>query len=332
MPVSGRELATLDFGNLIGGPLNAIVEAQARSAITTANFIREVGFDADGKVINVDFSYTRKDDQGQDQDFTLTVPFITMLPIPYVTVESGTIEFNAKITSITESHSEQNFEQVVEASASTKAWFVNASVQSKTSYQKKSSSSDREERTFDMHVLVQVRNQDMPAGTERLLTLLENVIEEKQTTGGAFTLTVSATAAGNATTLQVTGGLEGVKTGATFQLNGATHTISEANPTTNTLTFTPALGDPGVEAHAIITVRNPGKGSAASNALVAKASPSPPSLPGLSTAATTVVTELMIQGGDISNFTVGAKLSMGGINYTIVGLDPANNKLLLSRP
>src|SRR4051812_24630693 len=125
MPVSGRELATLDFGNLIGGPLNAIVEAQARSAITTASFIRAGGFDYDGNVINVDFKYTRKDNEGQDQEFTLTVPFITMLPIPYVTVESGTIEFNAKITSVTEANSEDNFEQVVDASVNARAWFVN---------------------------------------------------------------------------------------------------------------------------------------------------------------------------------------------------------------
>src|SRR4051812_33551245 len=110
MPVSGRELASLDFGNLIGGPLSAIVEAQARSAITTAAFIREVGFDKDGNVINVDFNYTRKDNDGLDQDFTLTVPFLTMLPIPYVTVESGTIEFNAKITSVTESNAEESFD------------------------------------------------------------------------------------------------------------------------------------------------------------------------------------------------------------------------------
>ncbi len=33
MPVSGKELATLDFANLIGGPLNAVVEAQANPCL-----------------------------------------------------------------------------------------------------------------------------------------------------------------------------------------------------------------------------------------------------------------------------------------------------------
>ena len=56
MPVSGQELASLDFANLIGGPINAVVEAQAKAAITTANFIQEVGFDEKGEVKNVSFN------------------------------------------------------------------------------------------------------------------------------------------------------------------------------------------------------------------------------------------------------------------------------------
>jgi len=180
MPVSGRELATLDFSNLIGGPLNAIIEAQARAAISTVNFIKEVAFDKDGKVVTVDFRYNRKDDEGQDQEYTLTVPFLTMLPIPYITVVNTLIEFNAKITSINETTSESNFSQEVDASASGRYWFVSAKVTSKTAYQKKSATSEKEERTFDMKVRVEAKNEDMPAGTERLLTILENSIEEKQ--------------------------------------------------------------------------------------------------------------------------------------------------------
>ena len=181
MPVSGRELASLDFANLIGGPLNAVVEAQAKSAITTANFIKEVGFTEDGKVVNVDFIYNRKNDNGSDQEFTLTLPFLMMLPVPYITINKAVIEFNAKITSITESSSESNFSQEVSASAGGRYWFVSASVTSKTAYQKKAATTDREERTFDMHVSVEAGNQDMPAGTERILTLLENSITERTT-------------------------------------------------------------------------------------------------------------------------------------------------------
>jgi hypothetical protein len=44
MPTSGQELGSLDFQAMIGGPLCAVVEAQAQSAISTINFIKTVGF------------------------------------------------------------------------------------------------------------------------------------------------------------------------------------------------------------------------------------------------------------------------------------------------
>jgi hypothetical protein len=44
VPSPGRELASLDFHNLIGGPLVAVVNAQAQAAMTTVNFVKAVGF------------------------------------------------------------------------------------------------------------------------------------------------------------------------------------------------------------------------------------------------------------------------------------------------
>lgn len=187
MPVSGQELATLDFANLIGGPLNAVVQAQAKAAITTANFINEVGFKKkivnnaptnDKEPVNVTFKYSRRNDNGNNQNFELTVPLITMLPIPYITVNEAEIEFNAKITSVNESTITDKVDTVTEFSAGRNFWFVSASLKSKTSYQKTSAASGKEERTFDMHVRVLAKNQDMPAGTERLLTILEGSIAE----------------------------------------------------------------------------------------------------------------------------------------------------------
>ena len=68
----GTELASLDFGNLIGGPLNAVITAQSMAAQSTAAFIKEVGFygadqpnAADGTVlagtpVYVDFKYPKE--------------------------------------------------------------------------------------------------------------------------------------------------------------------------------------------------------------------------------------------------------------------------------
>lgn len=53
-----EEMSSINFENIIGGPLNAVIKAQNSSAITTVNFIKTVGFepdtmDADGKVTGV---------------------------------------------------------------------------------------------------------------------------------------------------------------------------------------------------------------------------------------------------------------------------------------
>lgn len=257
MPVSGREIASLDFANLIGGPLNAVVEAQAKSAITTANFIKEVGFGKDGKVVNVDFTYNRKNDNGSDQEFTLTLPFITMLPIPYITITSAEIEFNAKITSTTESKTDSNFSQQVDASAGGNYWFVSAKVTSKTAYQKSSSASDREERTFDMRVRVEARNQDMPAGTERILTLLENAIEEK-TNHKLLSVGVSVTAVNGSDITADSADFASLAQGQTFVFDGVTYTLGTV---TQPVKATPAVpaGPGGTPAAVQAVPAAPGK-------------------------------------------------------------------------
>jgi hypothetical protein len=234
MPVSGRELASLDFANLIGGPLNAIVEAQAKSAITTVNFIKEVAFDKDGKIVNVDFSYNRKNDNGNDQEFKLTVPFLTMLPVPYITVNDALIEFNAKITSINESSTESTFKQDVDASAGGRYWFVSAKVQSKTAYQRKSTTTEKEERTFDMHVRVEAKNQDMPAGTERLLTILESSISEKSGKVTEINASVKDVDTNDKKKITIScGDGDKLKTGIQFSDDNDVYTIKNIDPCKN---------------------------------------------------------------------------------------------------
>ena len=43
----GQELSSIDFQAMIGGPLSAIVDAQAQAALSSVNFIKSVGFTPD---------------------------------------------------------------------------------------------------------------------------------------------------------------------------------------------------------------------------------------------------------------------------------------------
>lgn len=62
--VANNALQSLPFGTLIGGPLSACVEAQKQAALTSWEFIRDVGLtdteDGGKKAIYVNFEYRKR--------------------------------------------------------------------------------------------------------------------------------------------------------------------------------------------------------------------------------------------------------------------------------
>src|SRR5712691_4912774 len=70
MPNVGQELASIDFASMLGGPLVAVVNAQAQAAMSSVNFIKAVGFEpattdpdgnpVPGKPIYVSFKYPKE--------------------------------------------------------------------------------------------------------------------------------------------------------------------------------------------------------------------------------------------------------------------------------
>ncbi|MBP7133541.1 MAG: DUF2589 domain-containing protein [Aquabacterium sp.] len=184
----GDEIANLDFAAMIGGPLNAVIKAQAQSAITSVDFIKSVGFDKDGKVEQVAFEYMKtvpeKDAQGKltgnykDVKQKLSVPLLTMLPIPFIRVEETTIDFNAKINSVQESTTASSHD--LNTSLGVKGGWGPVSAELKVSYayKKSTSATSKTERTYSMAIHVRAVQDELPAGTERLLSILENSIKE----------------------------------------------------------------------------------------------------------------------------------------------------------
>lgn len=185
----GQELSSINFESMIGGPLNAVIRAQAQSAQTSVDFIKSVGFNEDdGKPTMVTFSYD-KPVEGTDADgnpngvftptkFDLTVPILTMLPVPFIRIEETTIDFNAKINSVQESTTSSSTS--LNTSLSVKAGWgpVSASLKASFSTKKSSSATSKVERTYSLAIHVRAVQDELPAGTERLLGILENSIQE----------------------------------------------------------------------------------------------------------------------------------------------------------
>ncbi len=191
----GDELSSIDFSAMIGGPLSAVVKAQADSAVTSVDFIKAVGFNSDdeGNVtdpVMVTFAYDKPvestDSEGNTsvevKKFSLTVPFLTMLPVPFIRVEETTIDFNAKITSVAESSSKSSHGLNTELKAKAGWGWGSASLKVNYSYKRSTASSSKIERTYSLGVHVRAVQDELPAGTERLLGILENVITETPAT------------------------------------------------------------------------------------------------------------------------------------------------------
>ena len=92
-------LNSIPFGNIIGGPLATCVRAQAEAAQTTIDFIR--GFtmtnselDPEGvEPITVTFTFIMNGEKTR-----MTVPLMTIVPIPYMHIDYVNLNFTADIT------------------------------------------------------------------------------------------------------------------------------------------------------------------------------------------------------------------------------------------
>lgn len=109
------------------------------------------------------------------QKMNIQVPILTMLPIPFIKIESADIEFNVKINSVSTTSSEQKSD--AKGSASVKSnWFVKADLSASFSNQKSSNSSEEVKKDYSLNIKVHAAQDDMPAGVSRILDILEETI------------------------------------------------------------------------------------------------------------------------------------------------------------
>lgn len=197
------ELRQIPFGYLIGEPMKAAIEAQGLAAKTTVEFIEKVGFvpkdaaqdmlfidetkDADaGTVRNVTFKYKKVDENGADQEVSLTVPVLSIVPIPYLRIDELTIDFTAKLEDQIVNTTKTGFKLDSSVGGKYKAWWSPISLEFRTSmsYQDSRESQSRYNREYQMKIHVRAVQDDLPAGLDRILNLLEQTIKEKPASSG----------------------------------------------------------------------------------------------------------------------------------------------------
>lgn len=176
------QLANLPLGSLIGSPLNAAIEAQATAALSSINFIKQVALQEDGAIRSVVFKYEK-----EGQYVNLTVPVLTIVPIPYLRIDSLDVSFKANISASTASTETTN-------KTSSKGTDLNLSADmswlgagpkvglSGSYSSKKDSASTRKSKyniEYTMDVKLHAVQDDMPAGISRVLNILQDSINAK---------------------------------------------------------------------------------------------------------------------------------------------------------
>ncbi len=170
------ELNNIDFKKMIGGPLQAVVDAQVASAISTVNFINAVGFvtDDQGKkeLVMVDFSHKRKDVDADGKettkDVSIRVPLLAMLPIPSLRIEHVIIDFNVKLNSVETS----TVSDKLAISAEVKGGWGPVSFKVSAAYQRQSTTGVEVKKEYALNVNVKAVQDEIPAGLEKILGML----------------------------------------------------------------------------------------------------------------------------------------------------------------
>jgi hypothetical protein len=177
------ELNNIDFRKMIGGPLQAAVDAQVASSLATVDFINKVGFqpllDAQGQpvagkreLVMVEFSHTRKDVDADGKAVVkenfVKVPLLAMLPIPSLRIEHVTIDFNVKLNSVESSSTSDQLGVSAEVSA---GWGP-VKLKVSASYQRKTATNVEVKKEYSLNVNVKAVQDEMPAGLEKILNML----------------------------------------------------------------------------------------------------------------------------------------------------------------
>ena len=170
--VATSALQAIPFGSIIGGPLKACIEAQAMAAQTSWKFIQEVGLNTNAETgektaVNVSFQFMQNGRMSQ-----LNVPLLTIVPIPYIAIQSIDINFKANISASSSSVQEDTSSTSMSGSldVKTKIGWGPFSVEAKmnANYSSKKDSKATQDSKYSveytMDVAVKAGQESMPAG------------------------------------------------------------------------------------------------------------------------------------------------------------------------
>ena len=191
------ELRNLPLEQLISAPLNAVIKAQAQAAMTTAQFIEEIGFKRKDED-SLSF-FDTPDNTGGENDYDVRVakvqidanglvtkvdiPFITLVNVPSFEITNFDWSFNVKLKSMqsfsakfgttnttsttVNASSELNIFSLIKIGGSMKVEST-----TKTDFESRFKSGRAQE--YNLNINIKGNSAPLPKGIETLLSIAEN--------------------------------------------------------------------------------------------------------------------------------------------------------------
>ena len=203
------ELRNLPLEELISAPLNAVIKAQAQAAMTTVQFIEQVGFirnsddtsffdspdnstanDYDVRLAKLQINV---DKDGKNTVTNVDLPFITLFNVPSFEIATFDWSFNVKMNSMkslsakfttsnttavtTDASSSLNLFSLIKIGGSMK-------VESTTKTDFESRFKTGREQEYNLNINIKGNSAPLPKGIETLLSIAENATKTVTTTPG----------------------------------------------------------------------------------------------------------------------------------------------------
>jgi hypothetical protein len=183
-------MKSIPFLQLIGSPIVAIIQAEAMAARATAEFIESIGFvkHADrsdenhyGELRTITFEYAKQDVNGREVHEEITLPLLSLIPIPMLQIKDAQLAFNIKVIDTDSSASTRARALDATRMGATRASDAAFSTQGGAApvglmavYKPATTSSSSSKTESDMKVNINLVQSDMPAGLQQLFQIMEN--------------------------------------------------------------------------------------------------------------------------------------------------------------
>lgn len=178
--------SALPFEDLIAGPISAMITAQSYSAYATYQYMislmdRSEGDTWSPKILEIITSkamqLSKKDSGNTDTSFAekkqlLKIPLLSLLPVPYISIDEAEISFNANIIHHEVQKDTTNYEKKLKEKKKIPFFTAPTSMYAVFVSNKKSTN----EVKSHLNVKIKIKQQELPLGLEKYIQILGNSI------------------------------------------------------------------------------------------------------------------------------------------------------------